>query len=78
VTLLAKYTNGPLKLYAGYEWIQFTPPSDRQTALPILQEIFSALTVPPSTTQISSTPHLTLTTRFYRYFLDRGKVRRHR
>ena len=32
VTLLAKYTNGPLKLYAGYEWIQFTPPSNAQTA----------------------------------------------
>jgi predicted porin len=30
--LLAKYTNGPLKLYGGYEWIQFAPPSDRQTA----------------------------------------------
>jgi predicted porin len=28
--LLARYTNGPLKLYAGYEWIQFAPPSDLQ------------------------------------------------
>ena len=32
VMLLARYTNGPLKLYGGYEWIQFAPPSDRQTA----------------------------------------------
>jgi predicted porin len=32
VMLLARYTNGPLKLYAGYEWIQFAPPSDPQTA----------------------------------------------
>src|SRR5262249_40776332 len=32
VMLLAKYTNGPLKLYAGYEWIQFLPPSNPQTA----------------------------------------------
>jgi predicted porin len=32
VMLLAKYTNGPLKLYAGYEWIQFMPPSNPQTA----------------------------------------------
>ena len=30
--LLAKYVTGPLKLYAGYEWIQFAPPSDAQTA----------------------------------------------
>jgi predicted porin len=32
VMLLAKYVTGPLKLYAGYEWIQFAPPSDAQTA----------------------------------------------
>ena len=32
VMLLARYTNGPLKLYAGYEWIQFAPPSNPQTA----------------------------------------------
>ena len=32
VMLLAKYTNGSLKLYAGYEWIQFMPPSNPQTA----------------------------------------------
>jgi predicted porin len=32
VMLLAKYVTGPLKLYAGYEWIQFAPPSDPQTA----------------------------------------------
>ena len=30
--LLAKYVTGPLKLYAGYEWIQFAL-SDPQTAL---------------------------------------------
>jgi predicted porin len=32
VMALAKYTNGPLNLYAGYEWIQFAPPSDPQTS----------------------------------------------
>jgi predicted porin len=32
VMLLGKYVTGPLKLYAGYEWIQFAPPSDPQTA----------------------------------------------
>ena len=32
VMLLARYTNGPIKLYAGYEWIQFAPPSDPQTS----------------------------------------------
>ena len=30
--LVAKYTAGPLKLYAGYEGIRFAPPSDPQTA----------------------------------------------
>jgi predicted porin len=32
VMLLAKYVDGPLKLYAGYEQIQFMAPSDPQTA----------------------------------------------
>jgi predicted porin len=29
---VAKYTTGPLKLYAGYEYIRYTAPSDPQTA----------------------------------------------
>ena len=29
---VAKYTTGPLKLYAGYEYIRYTTPSDPQTA----------------------------------------------
>ncbi len=32
VMLLAKYTDGPLKLYAGYEHIQYLAPSNPQTA----------------------------------------------
>jgi hypothetical protein len=28
---VAKYTTGPLKLYAGYEYFRFTAPSDPQT-----------------------------------------------
>jgi predicted porin len=32
VMLLARYTNGPLKLYAGYEQIKFSAPSDPQFA----------------------------------------------
>lgn len=32
VMLLAKYTNGPIKLYGGYEGIQSAPPSNPQTA----------------------------------------------
>ena len=32
VMLLGRYTNGPLKLYGGYEWIRFGTPSDPQTA----------------------------------------------
>ena len=30
--LVAKYKNGPLKVYAGYEYIRYTAPSDPQTA----------------------------------------------
>jgi predicted porin len=30
--LLGKYANGPLTLYAGYEWIRFAAPSDPQVA----------------------------------------------
>src|SRR5215471_3070267 len=29
VMLLGRYANGPVKLFAGYEWIQFAPPSGR-------------------------------------------------
>jgi predicted porin len=32
VMVVAKYTNGPLKLYAGYEHIRYTAPSNPQTA----------------------------------------------
>jgi predicted porin len=32
VMLVAKYTTGPLKLYAGYEHIRYMAPSDPQTA----------------------------------------------
>ena len=32
VMLLARYTNGPLKLYAGFEQIRYSAPSDPQTA----------------------------------------------
>jgi predicted porin len=32
VMLLAKYATGPLKLYAGYEWIRFMAPRDPQIA----------------------------------------------
>jgi predicted porin len=32
VMALAKYANGPFKIYFGYEWMQFAPPSDPQTA----------------------------------------------
>ena len=32
IMLVAKYTTGPLKLYAGYEGIRYAPPSDPQTA----------------------------------------------
>jgi hypothetical protein len=31
VMLVAKWTWGSLRLYAGFEWIQFAPPSDAQT-----------------------------------------------
>jgi predicted porin len=30
--LVGKYTSGPLKVYAGYEYIRYTAPSDPQTA----------------------------------------------
>ncbi len=32
VMLLAKYTDGPLKLYLGYEQMRYAPPSDPQTS----------------------------------------------
>jgi predicted porin len=44
---VAKYTTGPLKLYAGYEHIRYTAPSDPQTA-------FFAWAARGSTTRIST------------------------
>jgi predicted porin len=32
VMLLARYTNAPIKLYGGYEWVQAAPPRNPQTA----------------------------------------------
>jgi predicted porin len=43
VMLLARYTNGPLKLYAGYEWIQFAPPSDPQVSFSDISRDFVCL-----------------------------------
>ena len=55
VILLARYTNGLLKLYGGYEWIRYAAPSDiHRRPLPILQEILFALAVPRSTTPTSA------------------------
>ena len=49
VMALAKYTNGPLKLYAGYEWMQFAPPSDKQTSFTDIAGNFVCLGAPHST-----------------------------
>jgi predicted porin len=43
VMLLARYSNGALKLYAGYEWIQFAPPSDPQIAFYDISQDFVCL-----------------------------------
>ena len=32
VMALARYTTGPLRLFFGYEWVQYAPPSDPQTS----------------------------------------------
>src|SRR5258706_1111093 len=40
---VAKYTNGPLKLYAGYEYFRFTAPSDPQTAFTDISGSFLCL-----------------------------------
>jgi predicted porin len=43
VMLVARYTNGPLKLYAGYEHIRYMPPSDPQTAFTDIAGTFVCL-----------------------------------
>ena len=54
VMLLARYTNGPLKLYAGFEQIRYSAPSDPQTAFTISPETSFAWGVKHSTTRISA------------------------
>jgi hypothetical protein len=58
VMLVAKYTNGPLKLYGGYEHIRYMAPSDPRAAFTDIVESFVCLgcdalnntisTIPPS------------------------------
>lgn len=43
VMVVAKYTNGPLKLYAGYEHIQYMAPSDPQNAFTTIAGDFVCL-----------------------------------
>ena len=43
VMLVAKYTNGPLKLYAGYEHIRYMAPSNPQTAFTNIAGTFLCL-----------------------------------
>src|SRR6476620_1034119 len=43
IMFVAKYTAGPLKLYAGYEGIRYAPPSDPQTAFTSIAENFICL-----------------------------------
>jgi predicted porin len=43
VMLVAKYTNGPLKLYAGYEHIRYMTPSNPQTAFTSIAGTFLCL-----------------------------------
>jgi predicted porin len=43
VMAVAKYTNGPLKLYAGYEYIRYTAPSDPQIAFTDIAGTFLCL-----------------------------------
>jgi hypothetical protein len=50
--VLAKYANGPLKLYAGYEQIRYAAPSDPQFAFTDTREPFFARAVTRSTTRI--------------------------
>jgi predicted porin len=56
IMLLARYTTGPLKLYAGYEGIQFAPPSDPQTSFTDISGDFVCLGCAASNnTNISNT-----------------------
>ena len=59
VMLVAKYSNGPVKLFAGYEYIQYAPPpailSPRVPALMISRETSSAPAALRSTTQTLTT-----------------------
>ena len=54
VMLLARYTNGPLKLYAGFEQIQYSAPSDPQAALNDIAGDLVCLGCLRSTTRISA------------------------
>jgi len=51
---VAKYTTGPLKLYAGYEHIRYTAPSDPQTAFTDIAGNFFAWAARGSTTRTST------------------------
>src|SRR6266536_535445 len=54
VMVLARYTNGPLKLYAGFEQIRYSAPSDPQAAFTNIAGDFVCRAVKHSTTRISA------------------------
>jgi hypothetical protein len=51
---VAKYTTGPLKAYAGYEYFRFTAPSDPQTGFSDIAGSFLCLDCQAITTRIST------------------------
>jgi hypothetical protein len=58
--LVAKYTAGPLKLYAGYEGIRFAPPSDPQTAFTPAAKDRGTISDPAAPQAISCWPRTTI------------------
>ena len=78
VMLLAKYTNGPLKLYAGYEWIQFAPPSNAQTAFNDLTGDFICIGCAAINNTNIINGAFDAHDKILQVFWTGGKVRRHR
>lgn len=55
---LARYENGPAKLFAGYEWIQYAPPSQPQTSFKDINgDLICAGCTASNNTNISNTAY---------------------
>jgi hypothetical protein len=80
VMLVGKYSNGPVKLFGGYEFIRYAPPATLLPPLPALLILGVTSPAPAAlrSTTRTSTTQLSTPATSYSMYSDWGEIRRHR